>query len=300
MRDRSAQGSSAKIVSTLHGLAWVSPWIVGFVLFMLAPMGVSLYYSLTDYSLLEPPISVGLANYRELANDHVFWVTVRNTGLYALFSVVLGTILTIGLAAVLNSNRRGVGLVRAVVFLPTLVPLVAAALAWTWMYNGEAGLINSLLGRIGIDGPNWLGDRRWAMSALVMMSLWQVGGAVVICLIAMRDVPQSLYQAVSIDGAGPIRRFWHVTLPMISPAILFNVIMAIIWSLQVFAVPYIMTKGGPEDATRFYTQYLYENAFVYGRMGYASAMAWIQLLAVLVLTGITIRLSRRFVHYRIA
>ncbi len=285
---------------TLRGLVWISPWIVGFVLFMLAPMGVSLYYSLTDYSLLEPPIPIGLANYRELANDDVFWITVRNTGLYALFSVVLGTILTIGLASILTGNRRGVGLVRAVVFLPTLVPLVAAALAWMWMYNGEAGLINTLLRRIGIDGPNWLGDRRWAMSALVMMSLWQVGGAVVICLAAMQDVPPSLYQAVSIDGAGPVRRFWHVTLPMISPAVLFNVIMAIIWSLQVFAVPYIMTKGGPEDATRFYTQYLYENAFVYGRMGYASAMAWIQLLAVLVLTGITIRLSRRYVHYRIA
>ena len=292
--------SVSKRLPTLYGLIWISPWIVGFVLFMLAPMGVSLYYSLTDYSLLEQPISIGLANYRELANDDVFWVTVRNTGLYALFSVTLGTILTIGLAVILNGQRRGVGLARAIVFLPTLVPLVAGALAWTWMYNSEAGLINSLLGRIGIDGPNWLGDRRWAMSALIMMSLWQVGGAVVICLAALQDVPQSLYQAVSIDGAGPIRRFWHVTLPMISPAVLFNVIMAIIWSLQVFAVPYIMTKGGPEDATRFYTQYLYENAFVYGRMGYASAMAWIQLLAVLVLTGITIRLSRRFVHYRIA
>ncbi len=291
--------SGSKRLPTLYGLIWISPWIVGFVLFMLAPIGVSLYYSLTDYSLLEPPISIGLANYRELTNDDVFWVTMRNTGLYALFSVTLGTILTIGLAVILNGQRRGVGLARAIVFLPTLVPLVAGALAWTWMYNSEAGLINSLLGRIGIDGPNWLGDRRWAMSALVMMSLWQVGGAVVICLAALQDVPQSLYQAVSIDGAGPIRRFWHVTLPMISPAVLFNVIMAIIWSLQVFAVPYIMTKGGPEDATRFYTQYLYENAFVYGRMGYASAMAWIQLLAVLVLTGITIRLSRRFVHYRI-
>ncbi len=292
--------SGSKGSTTLHGLLWISPWIVGFVLFMLAPMGVSLYYSLTDYSLLEPPISIGLDNYRELASDEVFWITLRNTGLYALFSVTLGTILTIGLAVMLNGKRRGVGLVRAVVFLPTLVPLVAAALAWTWMYNGEAGMINTLLARIGIDGPNWLGDRRWAMSALIIMSLWQVGGAVVICLAALQDVPQSLYQAVSIDGAGPLRRFWHVSLPMISPAVLFNVIIAIIWSLQVFAVPYIMTKGGPEDATRFYTQYLYENAFVYGRMGYASAMAWIQLLVVLVLTGITIRLSRRFVHYRVA
>ena len=285
---------------TLLGLIWVSPWIVGFVLFMLLPIGMSIYYSLADYSLLEPPVFIGLDNYRELFNDPLFWVTVRVTAIYAFCSVLLSTIVTIALAVLLNNKLRGVGFVRAIVFLPTLVPLVAAALGWMWLYDGELGLINNVLAKLSIDGPDWLGDKHWALSSLIMMSLWQVGAAMVICLAALQSVPSSLYDAANIDGAQPMSRFRHVTLPMISPAVLFNIIIALIWSVQVFAVPYIMTQGGPEDSTRFYTIYLYENAFVYGRMGYASAMAWLQLLAVLGLTAIILRLSRNFVHYRIA
>lgn len=286
-------------IQTLRGLIWVSPWIVGFVLFMLLPIGLSIYYSLTDYSLLEAPVFIGLDNYRELFSDPVFWISVRVTAIYALCSVLLSTIITIALAVLLNNKLRGVGIVRAIVFLPTLVPLVAAALGWMWLYDGEMGLINNLLAKLSIDGPNWLGEKHWALLSLIMMSLWQVGAAMVICLAALQSVPRSLYDAANIDGAQPLSRFRHITLPMISPAVLFNIIIALIWSVQVFAVPYIMTQGGPEDSTRFYTIYLYENAFVYGRMGYASAMAWLQLLAVLGLTAIILRLSRNFVHYRI-
>ncbi len=297
-----ANGASGRRPSRemLRGLLWISPWIVGFALFMAAPIWLSLYYSLTDYSLLEPAVFIGLENYRELMGDHLFWITARNTLVYAAFSVALGTMITIAVALALNSAARGVTVVRAIVFLPTIVPLVAAALGWLWMYNAELGPINTTLETLGVRGPDWLGDKQWALRSLVLMSVWQVGGAVVICLAALQDVPKSLYEAADIDGMTALRRFTHVTLPMISPAVLFNVVMAIIWSLQIFAVPFIMTEGGPDNATNFYTMYLYENAFVNGRMGYASAMAWLQLLVTLLLTGMTLLISKRLVYYRAA
>ncbi len=280
-----------------RGLLWVSPWIVGFLLFLATPLGLSLYYSFTDYSLLESPVPIGLANYLELLGDELFYVTLRNTALYAVCSVTLGTVLAIAIAVLLSRPTFAVGFARSAVFLPTLVPLVAAALGWTWMFNAENGPINAAIALLGIRGPDWLGDARWAMWALIFMSLWHIGGATVIYLAALQDVPRSLYEAADLDGAGPLRRLLGVTLPMISPAIVFNVVVAIIWSLQVFAVPYIMTKGGPEHATYFYTMYLYDNAFVYGRMGYACAMGWLQLFAILLITGLFLRTSRRFVHY---
>jgi multiple sugar transport system permease protein len=284
--------------ATARGLAWISPWVIGFVAFVAAPALVSLACSLTDYSLLEPPLFIGLENYRELWGDSLFWLTLRNTIVYTAGSVTLTTIIAIGLALLLQRDGRGVALARAAVFLPTLVPLVAAALGWMWLYNGELGLLNALLERVGITGPNWLGDRSWAMPSLVAMSGWQIGTAMVIYIAALRDVPRALYDAAAIDGASTWRRLRHVTLPMISPAILFNVVIAIIWSLQVFAVPHIMTEGGPDNATNFYTMYLYANAFEYQRMGYASAMAWIQLLVIVAMTGATFLLARRLVFYR--
>ncbi len=173
---------------------------------------------------------------------------------------------------------------------------------WLWLYNGELGLINGvldpLLAPFGRAGPNWLADQRWAMIALVLMSLWSIGPAVVIYLAALQGVPGELYEAAAIDGVPEARRFWHITLPMISPVILFNVVIAIINASQVFAVPYIMTGGGPDRATYFYSMYLYDTAFSYGQMGYASALAWIQLLLVLGVTVITLRLSRGLVYFR--
>jgi len=286
--------------ATWTGLVWIAPWIIGFLVFLALPVGMSLYYSLTDYSLLEPPAYVGVENYVELAGDARFWRSIINTAIYAGFSVVVGTVLAIALAVLLNQNLPAIGLARSCVFLPTLVPLVAASLGWMWLYNDEFGLFNVVLRAIGLPTPDWLGAEGWAMASLIIMGLWYVGGAMVIYLAALRDVPQALYDAAAIDGVSPMRRFWHVTLPMISPAVLFNVVMGIIWSIQVFAVPYIMTKGGPDDATLFYTMYLYDNAFVFGRMGYASAMAWIQFLAIVVLTGAMFLVARKFVHYRAA
>jgi multiple sugar transport system permease protein len=281
-------------------ILWVAPWIVGFVLFVALPAGMSAWCSLTDASLLEAPVFVGLANYRELAGDAVFRRALANTAVYAAASVTLGTMVALALALLLHRPRRGAGVVRAIVFLPTLVPLVAAALGWTWMYAADAGPINAMLRGLGVPAPDWLGDGRWAMAALVLMSLWYAGGATVILIAALRGVPGPLLESASLDGAGAARRFRHVTLPAIAPALLFNAVTGIIWSLQVFAVPYVMTEGGPEHATYFYTMYVFDNAFGYGRMGYACALAWIQLLLILVVTVLFLRAARRFVWYRAA
>jgi multiple sugar transport system permease protein len=277
---------------------WISPWLLGFILFMLVPIGLSIYYSLTDFTLLEGPVWIGLDNYRELAGDVLFGKAVWNTLYYALGSVVGSTALSVLLAVLLERPLRGAGFVRAIVFLPVLVPIVSTCVCWLWMYNGQYGLINSALAAVGINGPDWLGRPALAMPALIVMSLWGIGGSVVICSAALKDVPASLYEAAAIDGVSAPARFRHVTLPMISPAVLFNALMSLIWSLQVFAPPQIMTRGGPENATLTYSMYVYNNAFAYGRMGYASALAWLQIVATLVLTIGLLALARRFVYYR--
>lgn len=281
---------------TLVGLAWVSPWIVGFLAFMALPLGMSFYYSLSDYPLLEPPLYVGAKNYTALLHDGVFWLALKNTVVYAAFSVPLGTALALVIAGLLNQRVKGVGLFRLAVFVPQVVPVAASAMIWMWLFNGDLGLINQVLGLVGVKHPpNWLGDRAWAMPALIVMNLWVIGQSVVIYLAALQDVPKQLYEAASLDGMGPARRFWHVALPAISPVVLFNVIILTITCWQVFAVPYIMTEGGPDRATYFYTHYLYDNAFVYQKMGYASAMAWVQFVIILSLTGMMFLVSRKVV-----
>ena len=287
----------------LTGLLWISPWLVGFGAFMLLPVAMSLYYSLTDYPLLEPPLFIGGGNYGRMLTDEVFHKTLVNTLIYAGASIPLSTALALGIAALLNRKMRLGGFFQAAVFVPTLVPMVAAAMVWMWLFNGEYGLINRLLGAVGVDGPNWLLDRHWAMPALIIMSLWGVGQAVVLYLAALKDVPEQLYEAADLDGMGPVRRFFNVTLPMISPVVLFNVITLTIGTFQVFAIPWIIfqkDKGGPGQSGYFYTMYLYDNAVTYGQMGYATALAWVQLLIILGLTALMFALSRRFVHYRAA
>jgi len=280
---------------------WISPWLIGFVAFLAVPAAMSVYYSLTDYALLEPPVWIGLDNYRAIAHDPLFFLSLRNTLIYAFGTVFFGTIVSLSLAVLLDQPLPGRNLVRAIVFLPTLVPIVAVSLGWMWIYNPNTGLINVTLRALGVSNPpNWLGLPALAMPSLIFMSLWMVGSAVVIYGAALRDVPAQLREAAAIDGAGPISRFMHVTLPMISPAVMFNTIMSTIWSLQVFALPYIMTRGGPSDATLVYSMYVFRSAFEYGKMGYASALAWLQLLFTLALTIGLLALARRFVYYRAA
>jgi len=283
----------------LRGLAFTSPWLVGFCVFTAVPVGLSLYHSFCDYSLLQPPAYTGLENYRTLWADPVFWQALRNTLVYGAVALPLGAVVALGVAMLLNARVSGVAVYRTIVFLPSLVPIVASAMLWMWLFNARLGLINTALTGLGIrEPPAWLSDARWAMWALVLMSLWGVGNTVVIYLAGLQDVPRELYEAAEIDGASPVRQAWHVTLPSISPVIFFNLILGIIGTLQVFATPFIMTGGGPARSTYFYTMYLYDNAFTYLKMGYASAMAWVQLLIVLALTGLAAWSSKRWVHYQ--
>jgi multiple sugar transport system permease protein len=284
------------------GLAWISPWLVGFILFLLIPAGMSLYYSFTDYPLLQSPLWSGLDNYEKLLSDGFFNKTLENTYIYAGAVVPLSIIISVVLAALLNTRGlRGARFFQGAIFLPTLVPLVASSMIFMWLFNGSHGLVNVLLRLVGITGPNWLLDRAWAMPALILIGLWSVGQAVVLCLAALQDVPESLYEAADIDGMGPARRFRHITVPMISPVILFNAITVLIGAFQVFVVPYVIfvrDKGGPGQNGYFYTSYLYDNAFVYGQMGYACAMAWVQMLIILALTGLMFLAGKRLVFYR--
>ncbi len=291
---------STSIRRNLHGLLWVSPWLIGAGAFMFLPMAMSLYYSFTDFPMLEPPLWNGLGNYRRMLDDPTFLRVVKNTALYCAVAIPLQTMVAVALAALLNGKVRFSRFFQACIFLPTLVPLIASAMVWMWLFNGELGLVNRLLGRAGITGPSWLIDQNWVMPSLVIMSLWGVGQAVVVYIAALQDVPRQLYEAGRIDGMGPLRQFANVTLPMISPAILFNVVALTINSVQIFAVPFVMFRrpDGTNPAGHFYTHYLYENAFVYGQMGYASAMAWVQLIVVLMLTAVMLVASKRLVHYR--
>jgi len=284
--------------AVLRGLAFLSPWLVGFFVFTLVPIALSLYYSFCDYSLLQPPLYKGLANYNFLIHDPVFWQVMRNTAVYSVLALPLGMLVALGAAMLLNIKIRGQTLYRTLIFLPSLVPTVASAMLWLWLFNAKLGLINVGLRALGVaNPPGWLTDARWSMPALVLMSFWAVGNTVIIYLAGLQDVPRELYEAASIDGASPARKIWHVTLPSISPVIFFNLIMGIIGSLQIYAVPFILTQGGPARSTYFYTMYLYDNGFNYLKMGYASAMAWVQLLIVLALTALAAWSSKKWVHY---
>ena len=262
-------------------------------------MALALYYSFCDYSLLQSPVFRGWENYRLLLRDPVFWKALRNTGYYAIVALPAGMLVSIGLALMLNVKTVGQGVYRTIIFLPSLVPVVASAMLWLWLFNAKAGLINAVLLKIGINGPGWLIDKHWTIPALSIMSLWGVGYTVVIYLAGLQDVPQELYEAAEIDGAGAWRRLLSVTLPMISPVIFFNLIMAIIGTLQVFVIPFIMTpSGNPERSAYFYSVMVYDNAFIYLKMGYASAMAWVQLLIILALTAVSFWWGKKWVHYQ--
>lgn len=292
---------TAKRKEAVAGLTFASPWLIGFVAFMAYPLIASVYYSFCDYSVLRKPVFIGADNYVELWNDEVFWIALKNTFVYAAIALPIGLVISIALALLLNTNVKGMAIYRTIFYIPSLVPMVSLAMLWLWIFNGEQGLLNGILnpilGLIGKSGPSWLGDPNWSKPALGLISIWGVGNAVVIYLAGLQDVPTSLYEAADLDGATPWRKTWHVTLPMISPVIQFNLIMGIIGALQIFAVPYIMfPAGAPERSTYFYTSYIFDNAFSFQKMGYASAMGWILFLIIFVLTMVSLKISDKRVH----
>jgi multiple sugar transport system permease protein len=286
-----------------NGLLFISPWIFGFAAFIAYPVGASLYYSLCDYSVLKPPVLIGIANYQDLFTDPVFWKSLYNTLYFAVFFLPLATVLAIALALLLNTGVRGMTVYRTIFFLPSLTPLVALGILWMWMLNGEYGVVNHVLNMIlnplGLEAPIWLQSTTWSKPAIVLMSLWSVGHAVVIYLAGLQDIPKQLYEAADLDGARWFSKIRHITIPLLSPAIFFNVVMGLILALQVFALPYVLTdgQGGPARSTTFYAMYLYNCAFRYLRMGYACAMAWILFLIIMALTLFVYRMSRGRVHY---
>jgi multiple sugar transport system permease protein len=258
----------------------------------------SLYYSLTDFSVLRAPQWVGLSNYQELFKDEVFHTTLWNTFIYVLGAVPLTTVMAILLALLLNTKVRGMALYRTLFFIPSLVPMVALGVLWLWLFNGEAGIINEGLRAAKLPTPNWLGDPMWSKPTLMLVAMWGSGHAMIIYLAGLQDIPTALYEAAELDGAKVWAKTRSVTLPMLSPVILFNGVMGIIGALQVFAVPYVMfPQGAPTRSTYFLTSYLFDNAFRYQRMGYASALGWVMFIITLVLTFISIRISEKHVHY---
>jgi multiple sugar transport system permease protein len=281
------------------GMAFLSPWIIGFAVFTAVPIGLSFYYSFCDFALTVPRRSAlwtGLDNYRQLFNDSLFWKSLGNTLYFAAMALPAGMLVSLGLALMLNAKIRGQTFYRAIIFLPSLIPAVASAMVWMWMYNTEYGLLNFLLAKVHLPPVAWLGEKQ-AMPSLALMSVWGVGNTVVIYLAGLQDVPRELLEAAEIDGAGPMRRLFSVTLPFLSPVIFFNLIMGIIGAFSILTVPYIMTQGGPNNATYFFTFFNYDQAFKFLHMGYASAIAWVQLLITLALTGIAFWSAKKWVHY---
>jgi len=282
-------------------LAFISPWIIGFLVFILYPVIASFYWSLCDYDVLTSPIFVGTSNYQDMLSDEVFWKSMYNTFFFTLFALPVGLVTSLLFAVLLNCDIKGRSFLRVIYFLPSLVPVVATAMIWIWIFNGKAGLLNNGLSLIGIEGPNWLTDEMWTKPALIITTVWGIGNAIVIYLAALQDVPVDLYESADIDGASFFRKLWHITLPLISPVIYFNLIMGIIGSLQIFAQPYIMfggATGGVNRSALFYTVYLFQNAFAYNQMGYACAMGWILFIIIIALTWFATKSTRKHIFYR--
>ncbi len=295
----------ARLRQTAQGYLFIAPWLVGFILLTAGPMLVSLYISGTSWTMLSPPVWLGSENYaRLLGSDELFGTSLLNTLFYVVLAVPLGIVVALLLALLLHQPLRGQSFFRTVFFLPSIVNLVAVSLLWMWIFNPEFGLLNVGLRAIGLEGPLWFQSERWAKPALVLMSLWGVGGTMIVFLAALQGIPPELYEAAELDGAGPFRRFLHITLPMISPALFFTVIIGIIGAFQVFTQAYVMTgsaqpgsEGGPNNTTLFVVLYLYKKAFQEFSMGYAAAIAWVLFFMILLVTLIQMRISRSWVYY---
>jgi multiple sugar transport system permease protein len=281
----------------LEGYLVISPWLIGFVAFTAGPMIASAYLSLTRYDLLSPPVWIGTENFSRMIDDDLFPTALFNTLYYTVFAVPAQVAVALIMAMALNRQIRGIGFFRAAFYLPTVMPTVASVMLWLWILNPDLGVANALFRLVGQPGLNWLTDPNLAKPSLILMSLWRVGGQMVIFLAGLQSVPETLYEAAAIDGANRFQRFLNVTIPMISPVIFFNVIVGIIDSFQVFTTAFIATGGGPVNSTYFYVLHLYDEGFSNFHMGYASALAWVLFALVLAFTFGQFVLGRQWVYY---
>ena len=283
-----------------EGLLYISPWILGFLIFAAGPMIASLALSFTQYNILKPPTFIGLENYSVVfARDRLFYQSLTRTAYYAVAIVTVGVTGSLLLAVLLNQKLKGTVAFRTMFFVPSLTPIVASALLWGWIFHPELGLLNNGLALVGIKGPGWLTTTEWAIPSLVIMALWGGlgGGRMIIFLAGLQGVPQELYEAAAIDGAGVWARFRNVTLPMITPTIFFNLVLGIIGSFSVFTVAYVATQGGPARATYFYVYHIFNRGFADSDMGYASALAWVFFAILLFFTAVQFHLQRYWVYY---
>jgi multiple sugar transport system permease protein len=303
-RDLTARRSRPRRRQLLWGLAFAAPWLIGFAVFFAWPIIASAYYSLTNFNLFQSPQFVGTANYRAMAADPVFWKSLQNTLYLTAVGVPLTLVLSLGCALVLNLPVRGQPLYRALVYLPTIVPVVVTGYLWRWLLNIQYGYVDRVLALLHLPQVDWLEDPRWGTQAVLLVTLWTVGGPTIIYLAALKNVPRELYEAAKVDGAGAVARFRHITWPTISPVTLFQVVVSVIAYLQIFTQPYLLAQdhlnsssGGPGNSMLSYSMYLFQNAFVYLKMGYASAMAWVLFLVTMAVTAVVLLTSRRWVHY---
>lgn len=282
------------------GLIFTLPWIIGLLVFYCYPLLASIYYSFTSYSILSPGEFVGISNYKELMHDSLFLKSVGNTLIFTLMSVPINIILGIIIALLLNTSIMGRGLFRTIFFIPTLVPVVASSAVWKWVFNANYGLINGILAKFGADPVPWLASAKISKLSLVIIVAWGIGQAIIVNLGGLQDISREYYEAADIDGANYFQKTRSITIPLLSPVIFYNVIMGMINSLQIFTLPYALTngEGTPMHSLTFYVMYLYNNAFGYMKMGYASAMAWILFVIILALTIVVFRASKKLVHYQ--
>jgi len=294
----------SKISMSTHEAIWgyvfLSPWILGMIFFVGGPIIASLILSFCEWDLIQPPKFIGLDNFIKMFTaDKRFWTSLYNTFYYTVLSVPLGIIGSILVALLMNQKWKTVRLLRTIYYLPSVTAGVASAIIWMWLLNPDFGLVNYALSLFGIKGPLWLADEVWSKPALIIMGLWGVGGNMIIYLAGLQGIPQQLYEAAEIDGAGLWGKFRHITIPMLTPVIFFNLIMSIVWSFQIFTQVYVMTggQGGPSDSTLVLVLYIYQHAFKFHNMGYASALAWVLFIIILFFTLLQFKFAGGWVHY---
>ena len=297
---RGTKSSRRRRVATRNGLLFVSPWIVGFLAFFAYPFGATLYYSFTNYNGVSAARLIGFANYAALFHDPLIRTSLFNTFYYTAIELPLSTAIALGLALLLNMNVRGRAIYRTIFYIPSVVPIVASSMIFVWMFNPASGVVNDLLYSLHIPGPNWFFSIAWSKPSFILLGLWGLGQPMVIFLAALQGVPGDLHEAASLDGANAWRRFWRVTLPMISPVVLFNVIQQLVLCISYFTQAQVIENnniGGPGNSTWFYVQYLYEQAFNFLKMGYASAMGFLLFVLTVLITIVLFTTSSRWVFY---
>jgi multiple sugar transport system permease protein len=282
----------------IEGYLFISPWVIGFFVFLIVPIILSIYISLTNYDYLSKPEFVGFANYvRALTNDPKVWHSLKITFLYTIMALPLEITLAFGVALLLNFRGAGLNIFRTLFYLPSILPPVAVSILWLWIFNPKFGMMNQALGWLGLDGPGWLYDPKWALFALVVMSMWGFGRGMIVYLSGLQNINPEYYDAAKVDGAGVWNMFFKITIPMMSPVIFFNIVMGVIGSFQVFAQAFIMTGGGPAGSTQFFMLYLYQNAFSFYKAGYASALGWLLFIIIMIFSLLVIRSSTAWVYY---